>query len=258
MYKGIFFCDVDGTILPHGQAAVSPTFFELVDEVVERGYLMCISSGRIISTLAPLFTAVEDKVIFSACNGCMIIQGGRELIPNHTLEPAHLSEIAAKLLAWDAIPLFSSTVGLHLPKEIRHNAKSEHYALKEITSFYDDMSSFKHPMLQVTALCNNNIEAVIERSRSAWSHAYRVTTTGLEMFDICPTDKGEALDLVRSHYGIDRTRTWAFGDNENDIAMLDAAAEGYLMATAAAHLHKGGYAVCDDLASTIRAIMGRS
>ena len=84
-YNGMFFCDVDGTILPHGQREVSPSFFSLVHEAKERGFLFCISSGRFHLSLIPLFEQVEDEVVFSASNGCRILYQGRELIPNHTI-----------------------------------------------------------------------------------------------------------------------------------------------------------------------------
>lgn len=257
VYKGIFFCDVDGTILRHGDEAVSASFFDLVREVSDRGYLMCISSGRIISTLAPLFTEVGDLVIYSACNGCMILHQGRELIPNHTVDGAHIEEISSNLLAWDAIPLFSALDGLYIPSTVTQNAKSSHYESKAITRFYEDVEEIPTPVLQVTALCNGNIETVIRESRRAWDHAYRITITGEEMFDICPTDKGESLRLITDHYAISRDRTWAFGDNENDIPMLSEAGEGYLMEGAHPSLHDGRFARCSDLEKMIRAIMDR-
>lgn len=255
MYKGIFFCDVDGTILPHGDKAVSASFFDLVREVCDRGYLMCISSGRIISTLAPLFTEVEDLVIYSACNGCMILHHGRELIPNHTVDGVHIEEISSKLLAWDAVPLFSALDGLYIPAHIIHNAKSAIYESKAITRFYEDAEDIPTPVLQVTALCNDNVETVIRESRRAWDQHYHITITGEEMFDICPTDKGESLRLVTAHYGISRDRTWAFGDNENDIPMLSEAGEGFLMEGAHPDLHDGRFVRCNDLEGMIRAIM---
>lgn len=255
MYKGIFFCDVDGTILSHGEAAVSPHFFALVREATDRGYLMCISSGRILSTLAPLFLEVEDLVILSACNGCMIVHRGGELIPNHTIEERHRSSLSASLLAWGAIPLFSATSGLYMPSLLEHNTKSLRYALKDVTRFYRDVEEIEGEVLQVTALCSGNLESVIAQSRAAWGDVYGITTTGVEMFDICPTDKGESLALVSEHFAVERRRTWAFGDNENDIAMLESAGIGYLMDGAHPALHDGRFERCVDVVGTIRAIM---
>ncbi|HOE84869.1 MAG TPA: HAD hydrolase family protein [Sphaerochaeta sp.] len=258
MYKGIFFCDVDGTILPHGDEAVSPRILSLVREATDRGYLFCISSGRIISTLAPLFEEVEDLVVLSACNGCMIIHHGTDLIPNHTIEERHLGPLSSSLLRWGAIPLLSATSGLYMPSGLDHSTKSLRYALKDVTRFYREVEEIEGEVLQFTGLCSGNLEAVIDNCRSAWDAFYRITITGEQMFDICPTDKGESLTLVREHFAVERRWTWAFGDNENDIAMLEAAGAGYLMDGAHADLHDGRFVRCTDLVATIKAIMDRA
>ena len=257
MYKGIFFCDVDGTILPHGDEAVSPQFFSLVREATARGYLFCISSGRILATLAPLFVEVEDLVVLSACNGCMIIHHGAELIPNHTIEDHHLAPLSASLVEWGAIPLLSATDGLYMPSRLDHNTKSLRYALKDVTRFFERVEEIEGEVLQITALCGENLERVIDKTRAAWGTSYDISLSGVEMFDICPTDKGESLTLISEHFAVERSRTWAFGDNENDIAMLEAAGTGYLMDGAHAVLHDGRFARCTDLVATIKTIMDR-
>jgi Cof subfamily protein (haloacid dehalogenase superfamily) len=253
--KGIFFCDVDGTILPHGQGAIEPRFFEVVRTAHRRGYLVCISSGRIFCSLQPLFVEVEDLVVFSACNGCMIVYQGEELIPNHTIGSHDAEEMVNSLLKWGAIPLISSTDGLHLPKKIEHHARSLHYLNRPTTKVFEHIDQVDAPVLQLTALCNDNIETVIANSRLAWQERYHVTTTGPQMFDICPTTKGESLILIAEHYGIDRSKTWAFGDNENDIPMLRAAGKGYLMHDAHPTLHDPRFEHCDDVSQTMLAIM---
>ncbi|MDX9915189.1 MAG: HAD hydrolase family protein [Sphaerochaeta sp.] len=256
MYKGIFFCDVDGTILPHGDVAVASQFFSLVREAGDRGYLVCISSGRILETLAPLFVEVEDLVVLSACNGCMILHRGALLVENHTIEAGDILPIADALDSWGAIPLLSTTDGLYLSAHSQHNSGSRRYARKDTTRFYETVSDIDGQVLQITALCSGNTEEVIAKSRASFPAAYRIATCGREMFDICPTDKGESLVLVRNHYGIAASRTWAFGDNENDIAMLEAAGVGYLMDSAHPDLHDGRFVRCTDLVQTIRTIMG--
>ncbi len=258
VYKGIFFCDVDGTLLPHGDEAVSPQILSVVREATDRGYLFCISSGRIISTLAPLFAEVEDLVVLSACNGCMIIHHGAELIPNHTIDEHHLAPLAASLAEWGAIPLLSATSGLYMPSRLEHNTKSLRYALKDVTRFYERVEEIEGEVLQLTALCSGNLERVIAKTRAVWGASYGITLTGVEMFDICPTDKGESLTLVSEHFAVERTRTWAFGDNENDIAMLEAAGAGFLMDGAHPDLHDGRFGRCTDLVATIKAIMDRA
>ena len=53
--------------------------------------------------------------------------------------------------------------------------------------------------------------------------------------------KGEALKLVAEDMGIDIKQTMAFGDNENDISMLNIAGCPVIMANAAEELKKPEY-----------------
>jgi hydroxymethylpyrimidine pyrophosphatase-like HAD family hydrolase len=48
----------------------------------------------------------------------------------------------------------------------------------------------------------------------------------------CEADKGRALLAVADRYGIDRSLTLAFGDNFNDMSMLQAAGCGVAVANA--------------------------
>ena len=53
--------------------------------------------------------------------------------------------------------------------------------------------------------------------------------------------KGEALRLVAEDIGIDIEQTMVFGDNENDLSMLDIAGCPVIMANAAERLKKSEY-----------------
>lgn len=44
--------------------------------------------------------------------------------------------------------------------------------------------------------------------------------------------KGRAVSLLADHYGVDTSETLAFGDNFNDLDMLEVAGEAYVMANA--------------------------
>lgn len=256
-YKGMFFCDVDGTILPHGQREVSPSFFSLVHEAKEKGYLFCISSGRFHLSLLPLFESVKDEVVFSASNGCRILHQGRELIPNHTIAEPDARQITESLLELGAIPLLSGKDSIHLPFSALEQERGKGYLAKNFTKTFLDFSDIDDEILQITAVCRQNKQTILSQSRKNWAHRYHVVTTGKELFDICPTSKGESLMAISSHFGIPRALTYAFGDDENDIPMLRSAGKGYLMGTAQQHLKEQEFEHCHDLPAQITLILDK-
>lgn len=254
-YNGMFFCDVDGTILPHGQREISPSFFSLVHEAKDKGYLFCISSGRFHLSLLPLFEQVENEVVFSASNGCRILYQGQELIPNHTIHPTDAEQITTSLLELGAIPLLSGKHAIHLPSASLKMEQDKGYLAKGFTRTFDVFSDIDDEILQITGVCRLNKEAILKESRRAWEDSYHVVTTGRELFDICPTSKGDSLISISSHFGIPRQNTYAFGDDENDIPMLRSAGKGYLMGTAHDNLKKHEFEHCHDLVGSIDAII---
>ena len=250
-YKGMFFCDVDGTILPHGQKEVEERFFTLVDQALSAGFLFCISSGRFDQSLIPLFPNLEDKLVFSASNGCLVRYQGKTLLPTHIIDRSTANKITDSLLFWNVIPLVSTTTAIYLPHAAYDQQKAKNYLAKGYTKLFTDFSQIEGDVLQITAFCEINKEEVLEKARTAWEPKLHVVTTGKTLFDICPTNKGDSLVSIRSHFNIPKERTYAFGDDENDVSMLLAAGTGFIMSTAHQRVKIHGFLECNDIVATI-------
>ncbi len=251
-YRGMFFCDVDGTILPHGQHTISESFFAVVHEARAAGFLICISSGRFHRSLLPLFAPVAQEVVFSASNGCMILYQGRQLMPNHSILPQDARMITETLENWGAIPMLSGIQAIHLPRSAWEQQKEKGYLAKGYTQTFDAFSDVQDTILQITAVCKQDKQEILRRSRELWENRYLVVTTGKELFDICPTSKGESLLSIADYFSVPRSSTYAFGDDENDIPMLRSAGKGYIMHTARDSVAVGQFETCHDLVDTIR------
>jgi len=252
---GIFFCDVDGTILPHGQGAIDSAFFDLVHQAKNQGYCFCISSGRYHQSLINFFKEVKDEVIFSASNGCRILYQGQDLITPHMMERLTVERVLADFTSWDVIGLLSTLDGFYV-----HHHHAEHpriVALLErgYTRFYDDISEIPDTVLQMTALCSGNRDELLPTAKERYGDAFHVFATGVQLFDICPTNKGASLEEICSFLKLDADQSWAFGDDENDVAMLRAAGTGYLMKHASEHLHSHGFLVTENVVETITHII---
>jgi hypothetical protein len=256
-YAGIVFCDVDGTILPHGERTVSSEFFALVEEARQADFLICISSGRFHEALLPLFSPVSSKVVFSASNGCRVLYQGRELFPDHGIEYSMAEQITSSLHAWGATALVSTTEAIYLPTIAREQLKAKSYLAKGYTRFFDTFSEISGDVMQITAVCEGNLPAILAKSRKVWGSAFHVVTTGKEMFDICPTSKGISLRAISEHFSVPIAHTYAFGDDENDIPMLEAAGKGYIMGNAHQGVKGREFEHCHDLIGTIREILAK-
>ncbi len=69
---------------------------------------------------------------------------------------------------------------------------------------------------------------------------------GADMVEHC-CSKARGLELLCEHYGVDRKDTWAFGDSENDIELLQAAGTGVAVGNAMEETKQAADYVTDDI-----------
>lgn len=67
-----------------------------------------------------------------------------------------------------------------------------------------------------------------------WRDKVKACMAGEDWVDFmdASVDKGNALRMIQKHLGVSREETMAFGDNDNDTGLLQAAAESYAVENA--------------------------
>ena len=81
---------------------------------------------------------------------------------------------------------------------------------------------------------DNAEEVVNEWFTPKWSKYFKIGCAGVMWMDIVnpDADKGSALRALQKHLGISREETMAFGDNLNDLGLLESAEESYAIGSA--------------------------
>ncbi|MFA7129741.1 MAG: HAD-IIB family hydrolase [Sphaerochaeta sp.] len=255
MWKGIIFCDIDGTLLPHGQKAISEEIFSLIKEARQSHYLFCISSGRFHRSMIPLFEPVQDDVVFSASNGSRIIYQGNDIIPNASIDPLLAEEIYEKLHAQKATALISTTEHLYYNSDYMTAERFLAYQQSSYARQFEHFFQVKGEILQITFLCLEHLEQILAFSRQTWGHQTKIAISGKNMFDISASSKGESLIKVSNAFKVPVSHTYAFGDDENDLSMLRAAGQGFLMSSGSDSLKTLHPHHSSDIVKTIRTII---
>ena len=70
----MIFCDVDGTLLPHGSKSLSDDVFMTINRAVSSGIHFCIASGRSYPDLKRLFSPVINNVTFICNDGSLMVE----------------------------------------------------------------------------------------------------------------------------------------------------------------------------------------
>lgn len=229
-------CDMDGTLLDDAHA-IHDDFWPLVRQLHQRGILFCPASGRQYHNLFERFSEVAADLAFIAENGCLVMQGGREL------SSACVSTAVAHALIRQARALRSRGVEVDCVLCGKRSAwvESRDSAFVAVVSaFYhhlgvvEDLLAVEDDFLKVALYHPHSAETFLEGHFQAFRGEQQVAVSGIHWLDVMPlaTNKGSGVRSLQQRLGISRAQTLVFGDYLNDLEMMDEADYAFAMANA--------------------------
>lgn len=217
--------DMDGSLLDDAKQ-IHDDFWPLLDQLADRGILLCPASGRQYATLRR--QVGRDELVYIAENGSYVVQHDDELSVDG-LSPA---------TARDAVEVVRAATGLDLGtvlcgKRSAYVERTDDAFLDQATPYYARLETVE----DLTAVDDVVLKVAVYDFGSAATGAgplldrFDALVSGEHWVDVMsPTaDKGHALRAVQERLGITREQTMAFGDYFNDVGMLDAASFSFAM-----------------------------
>lgn len=223
----LVFCDVDGTLLPRGETALSEEAADLLRRLTDRGVTVAIASGRPYAQLKSLFGALTHRLVFICLDGALT---RRQHAVLHK-RPLHPKAVEALLSDY--------------PKATIHG-REETYSLggapvgKPVSSLND----VGEPVLKLELFTDR----VPPESRY-YRLAYREPGIA-ELVAPC-ANKGNAAITLMEKLGITPDQAVAFGDGRNDAELLAAVGHPFRMRGTLPDL---GAPETDDVVSTLRTL----
>ena len=89
------------------------------------------------------------------------------------------------------------------------------------------------PFVKVSAYCRDGAAGVEPQLAPRWRDHFRAAVAGEKWLDFTLADKGTGLRQLCAVLGVPLEDVMAFGDNSNDVPMLELAGRPYLMEGAA-------------------------
>ncbi len=229
--------DLDGTLF-HTDHQISTRTINVMHKVAELGHQFVIVTGRSSHSSVPRLSSVPANARLLCSNGAYEYDRARQKVVWANTLPASASlEIRQRIL--DQLPSASfgweSASGLSYEAKFIEEAGGEH-TLEQggLNESLDQIDAFKlyvrTPELKGSALAID--------LQDLFGNQLEVASSGAPFVEITAagTHKGAALAKVASELGFEPSHTIAFGDNHNDIAMLQWAGESVAMANAAPEL----------------------
>ncbi|MDO5136613.1 MAG: HAD family hydrolase [Eubacteriales bacterium] len=227
--------DLDGTILQNGAQEISEEMFSLIRQLREKGILFAAASGRQYANMRRLFAPVFEDMAFVCENGAVTFYQG-ELLYQDVFDRGLMRDILKEAYEKEGTEFSCSTKDFYYMKP-----KSEHY-IRLMTEVVDceykviqSLDEIREPCIKVAVYEEGGIT---EESRLYWQERFqdrcRVVTSGFAWLDFIPfhTNKARGVKKLLDMNRIAPEECLVFGDEYNDIEMLEAVKYSFAMKNA--------------------------
>lgn len=222
--------DVDETIVNEGNVNLGQEFYDVIRQLTDQGIEFVAASGRHVSSLLEAFAPVADRIWFLAQNGSFIKKGSYEQMPN-PLPVEWVKEF------WEELSRIQAPGGIvytpttcYVPVDgnemYRRLDEDYHFKLKALGGWNPVPED--EPFIMMTLYHPENAEGFSAKLNPAWKDRLHVLTAGKNWVDLVPfgNGKGTALKNLCKELSIDASEVMAFGDNMNDLSMIEFAGCG--------------------------------
>lgn len=247
-------CDLDGTLLLNGAQSVDESAIQYIDRLVESGVIFAPASGRQITSLKRLFEPISNKLAYIAENGALVEYRG-ETIGKTPMDRKLALEIIEDVIAQPNCEVLVS--GEHTAY-IKPKSEEYHYRMTKIVNYHttlvDKFTDIDEDILKI-AVCNmSGIKNSKDHFINKWSDRASVLVSGELYLDFMDSavNKGRGIEQIQNYFGLKPEECMAFGDNYNDIAMLDKVYYSYVMEKAASDVKKHGRFITGWVEGTLR------
>lgn len=224
--------DMDGTLLSD-KKEIHPSFWRMHQQLMERGIVFSVASGRQIYSLEATFADIKQGTLFIAENGTYVRYNGEDVYLN-SLDTSHLPQLIATARQLQGAEMVLCC------KNSAYIEQRDPAFVKEVSKYYhhlkvvDDLNKVDDTPLKVAIYDYIGAEINSFPAFGAFMNAYKITVSGHEWLDITNTtaNKGTAIERAQKKLGILKEETMAFGDFLNDREMMQAAGHSFAMKNA--------------------------
>ena len=237
--KTIVFSDVDGTLL-NSEHRITPLTRRAIERVQEQGIPFVIVTARGITGTYPMLDQNDISCFVVTYSGGVILDRERRVIYHRGFSKADAQEIIGFLsfegfdVAWNAYSFEDWVTPDRSDGRVRNEERIVMAEAREGT-----ISSIERDEVQkLLLICDSVQTPQIEARLKARFPQHAIARSSDILIEVMPagTSKANAVRTLCDLMGADLSSAIAFGDNYNDVPMLEAVGRGYLMGNAPAEI----------------------
>lgn len=228
--------DIDGTLVKDSAPEIYDEMLEAIRELRKRGILFCIASGRQYESIRSMFAEVADDMIYLCENGAHLVYQNQNLHIKE-MKPDLVSGILADLRTYkpECDYVISTPQGSYLESpdpSFEILIRDSYHNRYQIT---EDFLKEEIPAIKLALYKKGNIRPIGEQELiPKWQQFCKTCMAGEEWVDFMDktVDKGNAMEFLQNYFSVTKEETMVFGDNSNDIGLMQAAKESYAVENA--------------------------
>ncbi len=221
-------CDIDGTLLLDGAWELDEAYFPLIRQIRERGIAFAAASGRQHDRLRRMFAPVADDILFICENGAVVFDGDRKLSETRLDEDKAHRLIAEILAVEECEVLISGAESCYLIPKTEDYVHLIRDLIGYRTVIVSSVDEIPEKIIKVSAYRKEGAAAIAPRF-DEWTAHFNTAIAGNEWLDFTLSDKGTGLDEICAALGIGHDEVMSFGDNYNDLPLLQKAGHPFIM-----------------------------
>ena len=233
--------DMDGTLLGSNHE-VTEENKKALKEASDKGINVTVATGRMYSSAKSHIDFLDSKIPIIACNGALIKDSiTNEIIYSNYIDKDKSLGILKVLEKYKVYYQYYSE-DLLMCKKIDNDNKNLIKIKKLMSSGVDlvllpDLTEYimSNGILKVIVIEDENLEILDEITKELNKiEGLEITKSWFNNIEIMSTgsDKGSAVKILAEYLDIKKDDIIAFGDNYNDISMLEFAGTGVAMGNA--------------------------
>lgn len=255
--------DLDGTLLQDGTQELTPRAIKLISDLCDAGIHFVSASGRQYDNQTRVFAPLKDRISFIAENGSICMHQ-EKVISRATINDDLADRILKEIKKQDHFEIVVSRedtcfIENNVPEFVNHIINVMH----NTTQIVDDITKVKGPILKI-AICNMSdsthiVDRYLKHLQDLFGSEIKVVTSGNIWIDfIAPgSNKGTALQNLMDLFQVKPEECVAFGDQYNDIEMLQLAGTSYAMSNAAPGISYYSTYVTDSVEDVLEDILAQ-
>ncbi len=260
--------DIDGTLIKDSTPDLYPEMEKALKELAGRGIIFCAASGRQYHSIRNVFRNVDEDIVYIAENGAQIRYKEKDIRISpmkREYAEAIVRQVRESYRFCDIVA--STPDGSFVESRNKEFLDLLTYGYRNKFTLVDDVLREDVEFVKIAVYQKESILELGEKVLiPKWQDKVKVCISGNEWVDFMDlsVDKGKALAFIQDYFHISKEETMVFGDNDNDIGMMQAAGESYAVETARenvkaaakyicpSYLEKGVYHTLKDLILTER------